>query len=71
VDHLIGALGREPQTSFISENLKQQIDALEAKRLFYQVGDVRNGIFRQTAIAAGDGLRAAMQIYQQLKEISP
>ena len=71
VDYLIGALGRVPQIDFISDNLKPQIETLEAQGLLYRVGDVRNGIFRQTAIAAGDGLRAAMQIYQKLKEISP
>ena len=32
----------------------------------YFVGDVKNGRFRQAAIAAGDGLRAAMEIYSHL-----
>jgi thioredoxin reductase len=71
VDYLIGALGRLPQMSFVSENLKPKIETLEAQGLLYQIGDVRRGIFRQTAIAVGDGLHAAMQIYQKLKEIHP
>jgi thioredoxin reductase len=71
VDYLIGALGRVPQIDFVSDNLKSQIETLQAQGLLYQIGDVHNGIFRQTAIAAGDGLRAAMQIYQKLKEINP
>ena len=68
VDYLIGALGREPQMDFVSENLRQQIQDLEARGWLYLIGDLRNGIYRQTAIAVGDGLRAAMQIYQKLKE---
>ena len=69
VDYLIGALGRTPKTDFVSENLAQQSAALEAQGWLHFIGDVRNGLYRQTAIAAGDGLRAAMKIYQNLKEI--
>jgi thioredoxin reductase len=32
----------------------------------YFVGDVKNGLYRQAAIAAGDGLRAAMEIHHNL-----
>ena len=39
------------------ELLNQNVDGL------YFVGDVKNGLYRQAAIAAGDGLRVAMEIY--------
>jgi len=71
VDYLIGALGRVPQMDFVSGQLASQIETLAAQGVLYQIGDVHNGLFRQTAIAVGDGLRAAMQIYRKLKEMTP
>jgi thioredoxin reductase (NADPH) len=68
VDYLLGAIGREPQTGFIAQGLRPQIEQLEAQGRIYQVGDVKNGLFRQTSIAVGDGVRAAMQIYQRAQE---
>ena len=63
VDYLLFAIGRVPQIDFLSDELvNQNIEGL------YFVGDVKNGLYRQAAIAAGDGLRAAMQIYHSLKE---
>jgi thioredoxin reductase (NADPH) len=57
-DYLLFAIGRLPQTDFFSEELfNKNMDGL------YFVGDVKNGLYRQAAIAAGDGLRAAMEIY--------
>ncbi len=60
-DYLLFATGRVPQTSFLPD----EIITNNPDQLFF-VGDVRNGRFRQAAIAAGDGLRAAMEIYQKL-----
>jgi len=61
VDYLLFAIGRVPQTEFLSKDIiKKKVDNL----IF--IGDVKNGIYRQAAIAAGDGLRAAMQIYHSL-----
>ncbi len=65
---LLGALGRIPNANFISEEIHQKEDDLVARKILYFIGDVRNGIYRQTAIAAGDALRAAMQIDQFYKE---
>jgi thioredoxin reductase len=65
-DYLLFAIGREPQTDFLSEHVKMQAPALIESGKLYFVGDVHNGPFRQTAIAVGDGLRAAMQIYEQM-----
>jgi len=62
VDYLLFAIGRIPQTDFLSDELvDKKSDGL------YFVGDVKNGLFRQAVIAAGDGLRAAMEIYHKLK----
>ncbi len=61
-DYLLFAIGRRPQTSFITPAILDR----EADGLYY-AGDVRNNLYRQTAIAAGDGLRAAMQIYFRLQ----
>ncbi|NCP86148.1 MAG: hypothetical protein CO094_10385 [Anaerolineae bacterium CG_4_9_14_3_um_filter_57_17] len=67
-DHLLFAIGRQPQLEFLSAEIHSRKSALiEARRLYF-IGDVKNELLRQTAIAAGDGLRAAMQIYQTLKE---
>jgi thioredoxin reductase len=63
-DYVIGAIGRESQQAFITSSLTAIASELEARGQLYYVGDVKNGLFRQTAIAIGDGLRAAMQIYQ-------
>ena len=60
-DYLLFAIGRIPQVSFLpDEILSNRLDSV------YFVGDVKNGRFRQAAIAAGDGLRAAMEIYSHL-----
>lgn len=65
-DYLLFAIGREPQLDFLAESVKLQERKLMEYGKLYFVGDVHNGLFRQTAIAAGEGLRAAMQIYEQL-----
>ena len=57
-DYLLFAIGRVPQTDFLSAELVNQ----KVKGLYF-VGDVQNGLYRQAVIAAGDGLRAAMDIY--------
>ncbi|MEW6402404.1 MAG: NAD(P)/FAD-dependent oxidoreductase [Chloroflexota bacterium] len=67
-DYVIFAIGRDPQLDFLSENLKRcEKDLIETGRLYF-VGDVQNGLLRQTAIAVGDGLRAAMQIHAKLEK---
>lgn len=70
VDYLLVAIGREPNLEFLSAALTQQLTTLEAEGRCYRIGDVKNGIYRQTAIAVGDGLKAAMQIYHLVTEVS-
>jgi thioredoxin reductase (NADPH) len=60
-DYLLFAIGRVPQTDFLSDELvDKKVNGL------YFVGDMKNGLFRQVAIAAGDSLRAAMEIYTNI-----
>ncbi len=68
VDYLIGALGRDPQVSFLPVEFVAAAGNLEDCGLLHWIGDVKNGMERQTAIAVGDGLRAAMKIYTRLRE---
>lgn len=63
-DYLIGALGRRANLDFVSASLQRRVSRLEDQGRLYRIGDVSNGLYRQTAIAAGQGLLAAMQIYQ-------
>lgn len=65
-DYLIGALGRRANLDFISPDVQRQAARLEKQGRLYRIGDVANGLYRQTAIAAGQGLLAAMQIYHLL-----
>jgi thioredoxin reductase (NADPH) len=66
-DRLIGAIGRVPDLDFLAPGLTPMIpDLLKDGRLYF-VGDVKNGAFRQTAIAAGDGLAAAMDIQRRMR----
>ncbi len=62
-DYVVFAIGREPCLDFLSSRIRQK----RPERLHF-VGDVANDLFRQTAIACGDGLRAAMKIYREMSE---
>jgi thioredoxin reductase (NADPH) len=65
-DYLIFAIGREPKIDYLTESLVEcQKDLIESGRL-YLIGDVKNDIYRQTAIAVGDGVLAAMKLYRSI-----
>jgi thioredoxin reductase len=68
VHKLIGAIGRDAQLDFISSQFSQKAIQLESSGNLYYVGDVANGLYRQTSIAVGDGILAAMKIYRHLKD---
>ena len=70
VDYLIGALGREACLDFISPRLLAQVDELHKRGMLYFIGDVKNELYRQTAIAVGDGILAAMKIFETLRNRS-
>ena len=67
-DYLLAAIGREAQLDCLPATFLQQASGLEEQGVLYFIGDVKNGIFRQTSIAVGEGVMAAMKIYRYLKE---
>jgi thioredoxin reductase (NADPH) len=67
---LLGAIGREPQEDFLDPAMQAHRKSLETQGILHFIGDVKNGIYRQAAIAVGDGIRAAMRIYQVMMEAS-
>lgn len=71
VDFLVFAIGREPELDFLSETVRKRRRELEDSGLLYHIGDVHNGLFRQTAIAVGDGMKAAMRIIKKQEESEP
>ncbi|RME75792.1 MAG: NAD(P)/FAD-dependent oxidoreductase [Planctomycetota bacterium] len=70
VDGLIAAIGRKAAKSFYTQELYVQEKELIQKGRLYLVGDVHNGIYRQSSIAVGEGVKGAMKIYHLLKDCS-
>ncbi len=70
VQFLLVAIGREPNLDFISKNVRENIVPLQKSGALHLIGDVNNGIYRQTAISAGDGIRAGMKIYKIIRRVS-
>jgi thioredoxin reductase len=64
-DYVIFAIGRVRQADYFSETLTKMASELEERGLLYFVGDVKNDLYRQVSIAVGDGVRAAMEIYER------
>ncbi len=72
-DYLLIACGREPNLSFLSPSLTKH--TTENKTFsqmslpgLYFAGDVIRGTCRQTGIAVGDGIYAAMMVHRYIKE---
>jgi thioredoxin reductase (NADPH) len=66
-DYLVFAIGRQPNVGFLSPQVSQMADELRKLGVLYHIGDVKNGAYRQAAIAVGDGILAAMQIIKKLE----
>lgn len=67
-DYLVGAIGREACLDCLPDAFLQQAQELQERGILYMIGDVKNGIYRQTAIAVGEGVMTAMKICRQLSE---
>jgi len=61
-DHVIIAIGREPNLSFLDSSIEKQVNILLDKNKLFLIGDVAGGQHRQAAISVGDGIRVAMEI---------
>jgi thioredoxin reductase (NADPH) len=66
IDFVIIAVGREPCVNFLDTFFWKNSDRLEKTGRLYFIGDVHNGLYRQTAICCGEGIRAAMEINRTL-----
>jgi len=67
-DTLLVAIGREAEKEMVCPRLSDLEEELLMSGALYYVGDVKNGLFRQAAIAVGNGIEAAMRLCQRLKE---
>jgi len=68
VDYMLAAIGREPELGFADRELLNRVGELQDKKILFMIGDLKNGEFRQTSIAVGDGIRAAMDIEKKLEK---
>lgn len=69
-DLVILAIGREPEDRFIGETVRHNMKMLRKEGLLHFVGDVNGRIYRQTSIAIGEGMEAAMKIDRKIRGLS-
>jgi thioredoxin reductase (NADPH) len=67
-DYLITAIGRKPEYSFADGSIIERLDQLEQEQKLFLIGDLKNGLFRQTTIAVADGIKTAMIIGDLLEK---
>jgi len=66
-DYILFAIGRNPCNEFLDKEIIDSSNDLEKEGLLYFIGDVANGLKRQTVIAVADGVKAAMKIQDSVK----
>ena len=66
-DYVVFAIGREPELGFLEKPLLGEMERLREEGLLHLIGDVTTGGTRQTAMAVGDGVRTAMEVYAKLR----
>ncbi|NOS86644.1 MAG: NAD(P)/FAD-dependent oxidoreductase [Ignavibacteria bacterium] len=68
-DRLIFAIGRVPNLDLIDSEFNKEFNLLKRSGRLFVIGDAANDHYRQSAIAAGDGIKAAMKIYEKNKRL--
>ena len=53
---------------FLNTEVQNNLEKLDKNNTLYMIGDVQNKIYRQTGICVADGIKAALDIYNSLKE---
>ncbi len=53
--YLVVAIGREPNLDSLRPSLKMNLHQMQKRKALYLIGDVKNKLYRQTALAVGDG----------------
>ncbi|HJY62998.1 MAG TPA: NAD(P)/FAD-dependent oxidoreductase [Ignavibacteria bacterium] len=67
-DFLIFAAGRKPCEIPLDSNLKSDFDKLRLEGMIMNIGDLNNINCRQLAVAIGDGVKAAVNIYNKMMD---
>jgi len=66
-NYLIFAIGRQSNLFFLEDFGQGKIDKLILDNKLHIIGDAANSYLRQTGIAVGDGIKAAMKIFNESK----
>jgi thioredoxin reductase (NADPH) len=67
-DYILFAIGREPDTGLLKGNIKKQYKNLVKMKKLYIVGDMNNPKHRQTSISTGEGIKSAMEIFDEINK---
>jgi len=65
-DHIIFAIGREPNLDFLDKSILLKKDELLLNKKLSIIGDASNDKFRQISISAGSAIKSAMELHSYL-----